>query len=340
MPSTPVLRKATRFLLIACAVIVISPKPAAAGLFSIISAPFDAATRPVELRAAGISLEIFQAIFMFEFFKIMYDGLWRHDWSDLVQLWSGGIIFYGIGWYVTTNQVVLTDWVLERIGTLSGEFAGAVPGAVMTPDAIAMLGWNLSLAVCQVTTGNIFTDTTAVIPQQLAALFLNIGFVIVAVEAESIRIGTQFCVAVAGAGIGLMATRWTRPFAAGFPRIIFATFILSVVVNAVVGLGQLVANFIMTSIAGFGAQPLSGLLAGYAMISAGGCVYMFFAILVPSIAVFLGATSPLPGGAAIAAAVLAMRTSIGSGGGGSQSNSTQSNGTKPIAQLEAATRTS
>jgi hypothetical protein len=332
-------RLPSAFLAIATALSVV-PLPAVAGILQTISTPFDQSTRPVEIQAAAISLYLFTVVFPIEVSYALYRAAYRPELPALIENYAQAILCFGVGWFIVSQQVFLTDQTFDLLARLSTQMtaAGGVPP--LTPDGIAGLGYTLSIQLSEISTGNIFTDGFAGFVQQIAGVLLNIAFCIVAVEEAAIKIGTQFCVAVAGCCVGLMGSRWTRPYAAGFPRIVFATFILFVTVNAVAAVGIIVSNDFMQTLASLGAQPISGIVAGFEMIAGGAVVYMVIAVAVPGIAVFLGATTPLPGGAAAFAAIAAMRGGGGGSSGGSNSSSTQSNGTRPTAQLERASRTS
>ena len=325
-------------LLAVVLLVAVTAAPASAGLLDGIATTFAATTGPLAARAAQWSSTIFYTIVFFEFAWSMVEGLRLHDWSSLLDHWVTRIVGYMVGIWFLQNQVALTQTLITTIGAIANDFAGAGGGAQLTPDGIAVLGWNDSMAMMQATSGNFAADIALVIPQSIAALFLQLGFIVVAVEDLCITLGVQFCIAVGGIAIGLIATRWSRPFAAVWPRMIFGTLLLLVAVNAVAAVGTLVSQNLAHLIAQMGGQPLSGILGDYVTIAASSIAYLLFALALPTLVGFLGATSPIRGGAYLVAAARSAGAMAAGGfaGGGAAAGVNAKTG---IAQIEAATRT-
>lgn len=313
------------------------PATASAGILDIIQTTFASATLPIKENAARWSSTIFYTFVGAEFLYLLYRGMFMHDWSEIIDAWVQRLVFYGFGILVLQDQIALSDAIMTWIARIASDFALAGAGDVLTPDGLMSMGWTLSNALCSVQTWNPVVNVVNVIPQQFAALALSFAFLVVAIEDLVAQIGTQFCVAVGGISVGLMATRWTRPFASVFPRILFSTLILTVTINAVAATGALIGHEMMGLIGKMAGQTGSGILNDYITMTAAGIAYAFFAISIPALVAFLGATSPIPGGSAVMAiAASAMSYMAGKNSSGSGSGAS---GKSPIANIEAATRT-
>lgn len=321
--------------LIVCAATVV---PASAGVLDVMQSALSSATVPIETNAARWSNVIFYTFVFAEFIYLLYRGMFMHDWHEFLDAWVQRIVFFCFGVLVLQNQVALTDAFLGWINQIASDFVFAGQAAAITPDGLMSIGWNLSDAVCRVQNWNPIVNTALVIPQQFAGLALTLAYLLVAIEYLVVQVGAQFCVAVAGVAVGLLATRWTRPFSGVLPRVLFSTLILTVTIDAVAAVGVNIGNAMMAMIAAADTGSMSGMLNAFITITAAAAAYFVFALGIPSLVGFLGATRPMPGGAAMmssfasVAAYAAGRGSAGSGGGGSS-------GKPQIAQLEAATKT-
>jgi len=182
---------------------------------------------------------------------------------------------------------------------IASDFVFAGQAAAITPDGLMSIGWNLSDAVCQVQNWNPIVNTALVIPQQFAGLALTLAYLLVAIEYLVVQVGAQFCIAVAGVAVGLLATRWTRPFSGVLPRVLFSTLILTVTIDAVAAVGVNFGNAMMAMIAAADTGSMSGMLNAFITITAAAAAYFVFAVGIPSLVGFLGATRPMPGGAAM-----------------------------------------
>ena len=313
------------------------PHPARAGVFNLMLTPFTTAAGPVQANAARLSSTLFFGLFGLEFFYTVYRAMFKAQFADATEGFVNLIVFFCVGSYIELNQIALTTWLQGWIGTTAGAFSTG-NGAAQTPDGVFTLGWNLMVQIMQTSSGNPVTDIATVIPQFIAGCGVIIAFIVIAVEMLAMSVATQFLLALAGLAIGFIATRWTRPFAATFPRVAYATLLLLVTVNGVASVGTTVAADIVRTIATLDqGNGISGILAGYVTITGSGIVLALVALAIPSLVAFLGATSPLPGGAMVTAAsaaaisyftAQASKSSQGSGGG-----------KNPVAQIEAATRT-
>ena len=313
---------------------VTHPRPASAGLLDSIHTTFATTVQPIRANAARWSSTIFYSIVGAEFIYILYLGIWKHQWSDLLEMWVTRLCVFGIGVWLLQNQVALGDSIMAWIAQIASDFAVAGPGPALTPDGIASIGWTLSDNIWKVQSWDPVANVAAIIPQQLASISLQFAFLIVGVEDLVMQVGTQFCIAVGGIAVGLMATRWSRPFAAIWPRMMVGTLLLLVTVNAVAATGFLMAGNFTALIAKMSAASMFG---DCATMTASSLAFIFFALAIPALVGFLGVTSPMAGGAVLASALsfVAFNMGRGSGGGGGGSSEKPS----PVAQLEAATRT-
>jgi hypothetical protein len=324
----------------AVALVAAYPAPASAGLLDAINGAFSGTTAPMEATAAKWSSTIFYALVPLEFFYLLYRGMFAHEWGELLGNWVERLVVFGVGAYIVLNQIAISDGVVSLIGTVGSDFAiGGGGGVPLGPDGIVSTGFTTANALTLVGSGNPIADTLAAVPQSFAATALMLSFLIVGVEDLAIRIGTLFVVAIGGISVGLLSTRWSRPFASVFPKALFSMLILTVVVNAVAATGVAMANHFMTLIGKMGGETAGVILGDYAMITASSLAYVFFALAIPAIAGAMGAMSPLPGGAAVAAMGASM-VSFAAGRGAAASSSSNSSGKAPVAQLEAATKLS
>ncbi len=314
--------------------------PASAGLLDVISTSFTGAINPMAVTAAHWSSVIFYTIVFYEFAWSLVEGVRTQDFSMLLDHWVTRIVTFMVGVWLLENQVALSQGVNTQIATIAADFTGRNGGTPLSPDGIAMLGWTAANALFLAKSGNFAIDALATLPLTLSALFVQLSFIVVAVEDLAMTLGVQFCVAVGGIAVGLMATRWSRPLAAVWPRMMFATLLILVAVNAVAGIGALVSDYFLALIAHASRQSLTGILGTYVTIGASSLAYLFFGLAIPSLVAFLGATAPVSGGSSVMSAMTSVGAFMAGKAAGKGAAAGAVAGKAAIAQLEAATRTS
>ncbi len=260
--------------------------PASAGLLNSVGDAFAATTAPIQQNAATWASRIFYSIVGAEFLYLLYRGVFINDWGELLDGWVTRLVVFGLGAWLLENQIALSDAVMGFIAQIASSFSGAGSANTLTADGIMGVGWNLSDAVCQLKSGNPAANLVNLIPQMITADCLAFGFLIVAVEDLAAKVGIQFAVAVSGVAVGLYATRWSRPFAAVWPRVMFSALILTVTINAVAATGLLVGNGIMALIGQAASVGVN--MSDEVKITATGLAYSLFALSIPALAVFMG----------------------------------------------------
>ncbi|MGP6190437.1 MAG: type IV secretion system protein [Vulcanimicrobiaceae bacterium] len=173
--------------------------------------------------------------------------------------------------------------------------------------------------------------------QFIVGTLIQIAFLVVAIELLAVTIGVQLCVALGSILLGFVGTRWTRPIAAMWPRMLVMTLLLLVTINAVAGVGNLLSADIATRIANVDAAGQAGVVAGMATIAADSVVYLFLSLCITGLVGFLGATTPMTAGATLRNAAMTAASFVGArmgAGGGAGASS----GANSIAKIEAATR--
>ncbi len=323
-----------------CAACALTIAPASAGLLDVINTSFARAINPMAVTAAHWSSVLFYTIVFYEFAWSLVEGLRTQDFSLLLDHWVTRIVTFMVGVWLLQNQVALSQAVNMQIATIATDFTGGNGGVPLTPDGIAMLGWNASGALFGAKSGNFAIDAVAALPLAMSAMCVQLSFIVVAVEDLAMTLGVQFCVAVGGIAVGLMATRWSRPLAAVWPRMMFATLLILVAVNAVAGIGALVSDYFVGLIAQASGQSLNGILGTYVTIGATSMAYLFFGLAIPSLVAFLGASAPISGGSSVVSAVTSVGAFMAGKAAGKGAAAGAGAGKAAIAQLEAATRTS
>jgi hypothetical protein len=170
---------------------------------------------------------------------------------------------------------------------------------------------------------------------------LQLAFAIVGVEDLVIQIGVQLCVCVGAVLLGLVATRWTRPIAGIWPKMIVAALLLTVAIGAVAGLGTQLSQQILAAVATMRGEQLGSIVADLATISTVSLIYVLLALFLTGLAAFMGALTPLSVGGAVINAVnngFAYVTGHSAGSHQGSSHAPRSGSDRdPVATIEAAT---
>ncbi len=318
-----------------------SAASAGTNVLDIVQNGLTSATTPIRQNAAQWSSTLFFGLVGLEFLYLLYRGMFMSDWGELLNGWVDRICKFGLGALIVQNQLALADGATQLIGRIGSSFV-TDRGANVTPGYLASLGWQLSLDICNISTGNPLADLGVFVSQQIAGLVTTFSFFGIALEALAVNVGCQFAIALAGISVGLMATRWTIPFASTLPRVIFSTLIVTVAVLAMAGMGYHVAQYDDGLIQTAATGAIGGnLMNDFLTVSAVSVGYGVLSLFIPALIGFLGATSPLPGGSAVGT-YLASRLAIAAGrsSSGSKDAGGRQTGPSSIAAIEAAGKTS
>ena len=256
------------------------------------------------------------------------------------------VVGYALGVYLITNQVAITNAVFDAVSQIGAAFALPGATALPTPNQIVSFGWDAAgkLGTLVPLSSDFGSAIVTGIALFVCSLVLQIAFLVVAVEDMVIQIGVQFCVAVGSVLLGLVATRWTRPIASLWPKMIVSTFLLTVVIGAVAGLGNQLSNQIISNVAQ-NSQTSNGALQNFAVVTAVSLVYLLLSIFLSGLAAFMGALTPLSVGGTIVTAIangFAYVTGYNAGSTSSGRSTTSGTGgadRDPVATIEAATTT-
>jgi P-type conjugative transfer protein TrbL len=304
-----------------------------------------AGTTPAfEATAAAWSSKIFYSIVILDLLWTLYECIRTNTLEQLIDTLMYRVVGYALGVYLITNQVAITNAVFDAVSQIGAAFA--LPGATKppTPNQIVSFGWDAagklgSLVPPQSDFGSAIVTGIALF---VCSLVLQFAFLVVAVEDLVIQIGVQFCVAIGSVLLGLVATRWTRSIASLWPKMIVSTFLLTMVIGAVAGLGNQLSNQIISSVVN--GQTSGGALQNFAVVTAVSLVYLLLSIFLSGLAAFMGAQTPLSVGGTIVNAVtngFAYITGYNAGShGGAATASGSAGGRDPVATIEAATTTS
>jgi hypothetical protein len=342
------MRHVGALLIVAASIVLILPEPAfavgaPAGLDAI-AAVFAGTNPRFEAAAADWSAKIFYSIVILDLLWSLYECIRTNTLEQLLDTLMYRVVGYALGVYLISNQVAITNALFDTIGTIGTAFA--LPGAAvpLSPNAIAKLGWDAAGALgSTMPQGNPAVSLLIAVPLFVCSLVLQFAFIVVGVEDLVIQIGVQLCIAVGSVLLGLVGTRWTRPIAALWPKMIVAAFLLSVVIAAIAGLGTLLSAQIVADINAMQGQQIGSILQDLATICAASLVYLILSLFLTGLAAFMGAQTPLTVGGAVINAVsnaFAYITGYNAGShGGSANSSGSSGGRDPVATIEAATTT-
>ena len=328
-------------LAVAATVLICSGAAAAATPVALdgIAALFTGTTPTFEATAAQWSSKIFYSIVVLDLLWTLYECIRTNSLDQLLDTLMYRVVGYALGVYLITNQVAITNAVFDAVSQIGAAFALLGCELVLTSGEIVRLGGKAmdpgGLDLLGIVTG---------IALFVCSLVLQIAFLVVAVEDMVIQIGVQFCVAVGSVLLGLVATRWTRPIASLWPKMIVSTFLLTVVIGAVAGLGNQLSNQIISNVAQ-NSQTSNGALQNFAVVTAVSLVYLLLSIFLSGLAAFMGALTPLSVGGTIVTAIangFAYVTGYNAGSTSSGRSTTSGTGgadRDPVATIEAATTT-
>jgi hypothetical protein len=343
------MRAAVALVALASIVLIGTAPASAAGMpggLDGIAAIFAGTPPHVAAVAADWSSKIFYAIVILDLLWTLYECIRTNTLEQLIDTLIFRVVGYALGVYLVTHQIAITTTLLDTIGQISTAFALPGAAAPLTPNAIALLGWTVAGALGNaMPQGNPAISLQISLPLFFCSLLLQIAFLVVAVEYLVIQIGVQLCIAVGSVLLGLVGTRWTRPLAALWPRMIVAALLLSVVIGAVAGLGTMLSAQILAAINAIGGQPIGSVLQDLATISAASLVYLMLSLFLTGLAAFIGGQTPLTVGGAVINAVsngFAYMTGYNAGSqtyGGSSPVSRPNVDRDPVATIEAATTT-
>ena len=326
------------------ATLVLTQASASAAGLDAIAAVFADTTPHFEAVAAGWSSKIFYSIVILDLLWTLYECVRTNSLEQLIDTLMFRVVGYALGIYLITNQVAITNALFDTIGQIGTAFA--LPGATapLSPNAIVKLGWNAAGALGNtMPQGNPAVSLLIALPLFVCSLLLQLAFVVVGVEDLVIQIGVQLCIALGSVLLGLCATRWTRPIAAMWPKMIVAALLLSIVIGAVAGLGTVVSQQILADIRTMAGEQLGSILQDLATISAASLVYLLLSIFLTGLAAFMGALTPLSVGGTVINAVsngFAYFTGYNAGSSSHGGSSSSSSNRDPVATIEAATTTS
>ncbi len=322
------------------AVSIFSPHPAFAGILTTVQTSFLAGVAPMYATAATWSQAIFYGIAGIEFLWVLAEGvLFQSSLEGWINTFGFRLVLFGCGWWLVTNQVMVAQGMLGEINTIAGAFAPG--GGPLTGDSIAHIGFNdaLQISLANVWDWNPAVSTASTLAQWATALFIQLGFLVVGCELVIITVGTQFCIALGSVLLGFSGTRWTRGIASVWPRMLVMTFLLSIAVSSVVGIGNAISADILTHVANIAASNGGGVIYGLSTIGAEGFLYMMIAFGLPSLTAWAGAHIPMSAGGAIRTAAMTAASYVGGRFGGANAAGSGAAAKANVANLEAATRT-
>jgi hypothetical protein len=322
-------------IILIIATIGMSAHPAHAGLFTDVEGVFGAATGPMEANAQTWALRIFLMLVPLEFTFTAIESYKADTMEALLKNlgWRIGELIIGLA--IVLNLITIADGFNTATASISGSFAFPNAGQPLTSDGIAALGWDragdLAAAMPQ---GNVFQNLALAICEFITACALMLSFAGAACENSVIHVGTTFLIAVGGILTGLLSSRFTRPLASTWGRILFMTFILTITMGGIAGMGNLMsAHFVvmMQHMNGF-----TGAIQNMASIFTSSVMFMLFVVGFTALAAFLGAQSPISVAPGIAA-FLGSRMGVFGGSSGGGAGSSSDGATKePIATIAAA----
>lgn len=310
--------------------------PTGTSIIDTVSIAFLATNARLTAIAATWSSTIFYALVSFELLWSLYDCLRSSSWSDLLDGFGFRLVIFCIGVFLITNQVQLANELNAEITTIASSFAtGSTTGAQLTPGGIASLGWTDATAVWNAEPSDPVSAALLALPSFLATGLLMISFVLVALDQLIMNLGAQFCVAVGSMLLGFVATRWTRPYAAIWPRMMMGTLLLNVVVDAAAGVGNGLSTTILATTTAMNGLGVMAVLPNIAVIFAIGVVYAFFVCSITGLIGFLGVSTAMHASTTVRNTMMAAASYAGArfgsshGGGGASAP-------RAVASLEAA----
>jgi hypothetical protein len=240
--------------------------------------------------------------------------------------------------YLIQHQVDLVTELNTQIDTIASSFAtGSTTGPPLTPGGIAKMGWTDSTAVWNAEPSDPLSSTVLALPSFIANLSILVAFVLVALDKLVMGLGAQFCVAVGSMLLGFVATRWTRPQAVIWPRMMVGVLILNVAVDAAAAVGTGISNTIVSMSVQMNGLGLSAVLSSVAVIASLGVVYVAFVLSITSLVGFLGVSTAMHASTTVRNTVMAAASYAGARfGSGNRSGGAASSQPRAIASLEAA----
>jgi hypothetical protein len=312
-----------------------STHPAHAGLFTDVEGVFGATTGPLEANAQTWALRIFYTLVPLEFTFTAIESYKTDTVEALLKNlgWRIGELLLGLT--IVLNLIPITDGVTAAIQAISSSFTFPNGGHPLSSDGIASLGWDragdLSASLPE---ANVFQNIALSICEFATACGLMLSFGGAACENSVIHVGTTFLVAVGGILTGLLSSRFTRPLASTWGKMLYMTFILNVTMGGITGMGNLMSAHFVTMIKhmdGFNAaiQTMASIFTSSAM-------FLLFVLGFTALAAFLGAQSPISVAPGLAAFLGSRMGAFGGSPGGSGGSSSDGAAKEPIANIEAA----
>ena len=314
------------------------PHPASAGLLDSIRTGFASSVAPMKANAAVWSRWIFGSIVAFEIIVTAYETVWTHD-LGFVEGWATTLAVLSIGVFIIANQVAIADALSDQIAIIAGSFSG-VSGPPLTPDGIAKLGNDVAGKIFEASPSNFAVNAVVTLPQFICSTLIGFAFVVVAVEKLSIDLAVQLCVALGSILLGFMATRWTRGYAAIWPRMMVTTLLVLVTVNAVVSVGLGVSAYEIDLVGKMNGAGISSILSNLSVMTAASLVYLLFGFGIPAFIGYLGASSPMTSGGAVRSAVAAVMGFVAARMGGASGAAAVAERSAGAGSIAAAARTS
>jgi hypothetical protein len=305
-----------------------------AGLFTDVEGVFGATTGPLEANAQTWALRIFYTLVPLEFTFTAIESYKSDTMEALLKNlgWRIGEILLGL--MIVLNLALITDGATAAIQAIATSFTFNA-GNPLSSDGIASLGWDragdLAAAMPQ---GNVFQNIALAICEFITACGLMASFSGAACENSVIHVGTTFLIAIGGILTGLLSSRFTRPLASTWGKMLYMTFILNVTIGAITGMGNLMsAHFVvmMQHMNGF-----TGAIQNMASIFTSSGMFMLFVIGFTALAAFLGAQSPISVAPGIAAFLGSRMGAFGGSSGGGAGSSSDGAAKEPIGTIEAA----
>jgi hypothetical protein len=304
------------------------------GLLGIIEQFFDGAMVPMAAASATWSAVFFYGLVVLEGFIVCYQGFRCHDWSELIENWVTFIVLYGLGVWIIQNQLANGQWAITEINTVAGTYGNAP-----TPDSIASNGFTVTLALAAAMPHDPVSAALLAIPQFLVSAAIGIAFGLVAIEDLIVRMAVTLCADIGAIMLAGVACRWTRGYAAMYPKLLVSSLLLLITVNAVAGLGVGVSNFMVKAIGTINILDPFGALGSLAVVMSCSALFILFALGIVGLVAHLGASSPMTSAASVKRAAAAAYSAIagrftGAGAGAGAGSA----GGATVATLEAATR--
>jgi hypothetical protein len=305
-------------------------------MFGDIEGVFGGTTARMEQNAQTWALRIFYALIPLEFTFTAIES-YRLDTVEALLKnlgWRIGEIILGLA--IVTNLILITDGLNSAIASMAASFT-LNNGLPLTSDNIAQIGWaragDLAVAMPQ---ANVLQNIALGLCEFITACVIQLAFIGVACENSVIHVCTTFLVAVGGILTGLLSFRFTRPLASTWAKMVFMTFILTIAIGAIAGLGNLMSAHFVTMIQHM--NGFTGAIQTMSSIWGASAMYVLFVLSFTALAAFLGAQAPIavsPGLAAFLGSRIGAFGGSGSSGGGGGSSSDGA-AKEPIANIEAA----